>query len=119
MHELAVATAIRDAVLRHAEGRRVSAVRMRVGTMRQVVPASLEFYFGVVARGTPCDGSQLELDVVPAAFRCLACGERWQPEAPRFRCPSCDGPNVELVAGEELEVESIDVEEVSACIEPR
>jgi hydrogenase nickel incorporation protein HypA/HybF len=70
MHELALATAIRDTVLRHAEGRRVSTVRMRVGTMRQVGPESLDFYFRVVARGTLCDGSRLELQVTPSVLRC-------------------------------------------------
>ena len=119
MHELALATAVRDTALRHAEGRRVSTVRMRVGTMRQVVPDSLDFYFGVVARGTLCDGSRLELEVTPSVLRCEACGESWQPEVPSFRCPSCDGPKVELVSGGELEVESIDVEEGAECIEPR
>jgi hydrogenase nickel incorporation protein HypA/HybF len=119
MHELALATAIRDTAVRHAEGRRVSTVRIRVGTMRQVVPESLDFYFGVVARGTLCDGSRLELEVIPSVLRCEACGESWQPEAPSFRCPRCDGPNVELVSGGELEVESLEVEEGAECIEPR
>jgi hydrogenase nickel incorporation protein HypA/HybF len=113
MHELALATAIRDTVLRHAEGRRVSTVRMRVGTMRQVVPESLDFYFGVVATGTLCDGSRLELDVTPAVLRCEACGESWRPEVPSFRCPSCGGAKVQVVSGGQLEVESIDVEEGS------
>jgi Zn finger protein HypA/HybF involved in hydrogenase expression len=30
---------------------------------------------------------------------------------PSFRCPQCGAANSEVVAGEELEVESIDVEE--------
>jgi hydrogenase nickel incorporation protein HypA/HybF len=119
MHELALATAIRDTAVRHAEGRRVSTVRIRVGTMRQVVPESLDFYFGVVARGTLCDGSRLELQVTPSVLRCETCGDSWQPDELSFRCPSCDGPEVELVSGGELEVESIDVEEGAECIEPR
>ena len=121
MHELALATAIRDAAVRHAEDRPVSAVRVRVGTMRQVVADSLRFYFGVVIQGTLCDGSRLELQVVPAVLRCEACGETWQPELPAFRCPGCDATKVELVSGGELEVESIDVEEeeVAECTESR
>ena len=45
--------------VRHADGRRVSVVSLRVGVLRQVVPDSLEFYFDLVAReyrvrrGTP------------------------------------------------------------------
>lgn len=121
MHELSLATAIRDTILRHAEGRPVSTVHIRVGAMRQVVLESLRFYFGVVTQGTVCGGSRLELQVVPAALRCEECGENWQPGEPSFRCPSCGGREVEMVSGGELEVESIVVEEkeVAECIEPR
>jgi hydrogenase nickel incorporation protein HypA/HybF len=121
MHELALATAIRDTVVRHAEGRQVSTVRLKVGGMRQVAPESLDFYFGVVAQGTVCNGSRLEVEVIPSALRCEVCGAGWRPESPSFRCPSCGGREVEVVRGGELEVESIDVEEkeVAGCIEPR
>ncbi len=121
MHELALATSIRDAAVRHAEERPVSAVRVRAGTMRQVVAESLRFYFGVVSQGTLCDGARLELRVIPTVLRCEACGETWRPELPSFRCPGCGGTKVELLSGGELEVESIDVEEkeVAGCIEPR
>ena len=32
-----------------------------------------------------------------------------------FRCPGCGGADVEVAAGDELEVESIEVEEEPAC----
>jgi len=41
MHELALASAVVEAVERHADGRRVLAVHLRVGRLRQVVPESL------------------------------------------------------------------------------
>ena len=66
MHELSLAGAVIDTVERHAAGRRVTAVYLRVGHLRQVVPASLEFYFEHVARGTVCDGARLEQELVPA-----------------------------------------------------
>jgi hydrogenase nickel incorporation protein HypA/HybF len=121
MHELALATAIRDTAVRHAGGRSISAVRVRAGALRQVVPESLDFYFGIVSHGTGCDGARLELEVIPAVLRCEACGRTWQPETPSFRCPGCGVARVELLSGEVLEVESIDIEEeeVAECIEPR
>ena len=119
MHELSVAAAVVDTVERHARGRRVTAVTLRVGHMRQVVPDSLSFYFEHVARGTVCEGARLEIEQVPAELRCEDCEQTWLPRDAAFRCPRCDGAG-RVERGEEMEVESIEVEEVEevedACI---
>ncbi|MGH2858700.1 MAG: hydrogenase maturation nickel metallochaperone HypA, partial [Solirubrobacteraceae bacterium] len=60
MHELSLSGAIVDTAVRHARGRRVTLVSLRVGALRQVVPDSLAFYFEFVARGTLCEGARLE-----------------------------------------------------------
>ncbi len=109
MHELSLSTAIVDTVERHAAGRRVTAVSMRIGHLRQVVPESLAFYFGVVSRGTLCEDARLEHEVVAVELRCERCGRRWKPELPAFRCPGCDGGAVEALSGDEFEVESIEL----------
>ena len=54
MHELSISSAIVDTALRHAGGRRVTSVALRVGALRQVVPESLKFYFEIVGRDTLC-----------------------------------------------------------------
>jgi hydrogenase nickel incorporation protein HypA/HybF len=120
VHELAIARAIVDAAERHAEGRQVSVVRVRIGRLRQVVPESLPFYFEIAARETPCEGAALEWERVPSRLRCGACHEEWDPAPPpahdqaelivRFRCPSCESSDHSVVSGDELTVESIDVE---------
>ncbi len=104
MHELSLANAIVDTVERHAEGRPVRVIALRVGTLRQVVPGSLELYVELVGRGTVCEGARLELEVVPARLAC--CGGEWEP--PSFRCPSC-GRGGEIVSGDEFLVESIQI----------
>ena len=118
MHELSLSSAIVNTVVKHADGRRVSVVSLRVGHLRQVVPDSLEFYFEFVARGTVCEGARLEQEAVPAALRCDACAAEWEMELPFFRCPGCDSAEVGVISGNEFEVESIEVEEVQ-CIGPR
>jgi hydrogenase nickel incorporation protein HypA/HybF len=115
MHELSVSSAIVDTVVRHAEGRRVTAVRVRLGRLRQVVPSSLAFYFELVSRETVCEGARLEQEVVPAALRCDGCERGWEIDMPDFRCPTCGSGAVTVVSGEELEVASIEVEEASEC----
>jgi hydrogenase nickel incorporation protein HypA/HybF len=117
MHELALSRAIVETALRHADGRPVLSVALRVGALRQVSPASLDFYFALVSAGTPCEGARLEQEAIPAVLRCRDCGEGWELERPDFRCPACGGGDCEVTSGEELEVQTIEVEE-EACTEP-
>jgi hydrogenase nickel incorporation protein HypA/HybF len=116
MHELSLAGAVVDTVERHAAGRRVTAVHLRVGHLRQVVPASLQFYFEHVARGTVCEGARLEQELVPARLAC-GCGHEWDLDGVAvFRCPVCGDGAAGVISGEEFLVESIDVtEQEHAC----
>jgi hydrogenase nickel incorporation protein HypA/HybF len=121
MHELAVAQAIVAAAERHAEGRPVSVVRVRIGRLRQVVPEYLGFYFEVAAKETLCEGAELEWERVASRLRCSDCGEEWDPAPPpardgselivRFRCPACKSADHHVISGDELIVESINVSE--------
>ncbi|HMJ32643.1 MAG TPA: hydrogenase maturation nickel metallochaperone HypA [Baekduia sp.] len=115
MHEFSIAAAVVDTAVRHARGRRVTVVSVRFGRLRQVVPDSLEFAFGIVTRETVCEGARLAWEVVPARLRCDGCGDEWEIELPAFRCPGCGGSAVAVLSGDELEVESIEVEEGAAC----
>ena len=115
MHELSVSSAIVATAVRHAEGRRVTAVHVRLGHLRQVVPSSLAFYWDIVSRETVCEGSVLHQEVVPAALGCKSCGERTELLQPIFRCAACGSGDVEVLSGEELEVEFIEVEEEAGC----
>lgn len=122
MHELGIAQAILDTAERHAEGRPVTVVRVRVGGLRQVVPDSLEFYFGLAAElSDRCRGARLEIERVGSRLRCGACGNEWDPAPPPapdeaalivgFRCPGCGAAEHRVLSGDELMVESIDVDE--------
>ena len=123
MHELAVAQAIVAAAEVHAEGRPVTAVRVRVGRLRQVVPEYLSFYIELASRGTACEGAEFEWVRVPSRLRCADCGAEWDPAPPpahgedqltvRFRCPGCESGNHRVLSGDELVVESIDVTEAA------
>jgi hydrogenase nickel incorporation protein HypA/HybF len=118
VHELSLSSAIVNTVAKHADGRRVTHVSLRVGRLRQVIPDTLEFYFEFVARGTVCEGARLEQEVVDATLRCRPCGTEWEIEIPAFRCPTCEGSDVVIASGNEFEVESIEVEEAE-CIAQR
>ena len=118
MHELSLSSAIVNTVAKHAAGRRVTVVNLRVGRLRQVVPDTLEFYFEFVARDSVCEGARLEQELIPARLRCRSCKHEWAIEIPAFRCPACAGSDVAIASGDEFEVESIQVEEAE-CIAQR
>ena len=119
MHELSLSGAIVNTVEKHAAGRPVSVVSMRIGALRQVVPDTLDFYFEFVARGTVCEGARLEQELIPARLRCASCEREWEIELPIFMCPACGAAGrVEVASGDEFEIESIEVEEAE-CIAQR
>jgi len=115
VHELAIAQAVVDVVVRHAQQRRVAAVALRVGHLRQAVPAALDFAFALAARGTVAEGAELVIAELPAVGRCRLCASETELHEFPFRCSACLGTDLELTQGEELLVESVDLEEEAAC----
>jgi hydrogenase nickel incorporation protein HypA/HybF len=111
MHELSIAEAIVDVATRHAAGRRVARVEVKVGHLRQVVPDSLQFAFGLVAQGTALDGAELAITHVAAAGRCRDCGAESVMEGFPLCCACCGGLDVDVLAGEELLVDALELEE--------
>ena len=114
MHELSIAESVVQVASRHAEGRRVTKVYLKVGHLRQVVPSALAFSFELVAQGTPVEGAELEVQQVPAAGLCRDCGEETRLESFPLQCRACGGFDLEILQGEELFVESLEMEETPA-----
>ena len=114
MHELSVAEAIVSIACRHAGERRVTKVDVKVGHLRQVVPTALEFAFELVAHGTLVEGAEMELEVVPAEGRCRECGAESRLDGFPLACAKCGGLNIEVIAGEELLVDELELEEAFA-----
>jgi len=109
MHELSIADSLLRIALEHAAGRPLAAVGVTVGHMRQVVPSALDFAFRLLADGTPAADAALEIDVRPARVRCRDCaGETTAVQFP-LSCGACGGLHVDVVAGEELRVEWIEL----------
>jgi hydrogenase nickel incorporation protein HypA/HybF len=114
MHELSIADSVLEITLRHARGQRVARVELEVGHLRQVVPSALEFAFTLVAEGTEAQGAELVIKEVKAAGRCLECGADTALRGFPLVCESCGGLEVEVTRGQELRVDSLELEEAFA-----
>jgi hydrogenase nickel incorporation protein HypA/HybF len=113
MHELSVATALvaqAERAARAAGAERVVAVRLRLGRLSGLVPDSLQFGFEIAALGTSLEGARLEIERVDPVIWCPSCEAAVTlPSTTRFRCPDCDTPSADVLAGRELELRSLEV----------
>ena len=111
MHELSIAEAVVRIACRHAADRRVTKVEVKVGHLRQVVPSALEFALGLVAEGTAVEGAEVVIEEVPAVGRCRDCGAESALTVFPLLCGRCGSWDVEVLRGEELLVDSLELDE--------
>jgi len=113
MHELSVTQGMLDIVLRHAQqarAQRITQIHLVIGDLSSIVDDSVQFYFDFISQDTIAEGAQLVFQRTLATFRCWDCGTTFTPKERDFTCPQCEGIRVEVVAGNEFRVESIEVE---------
>jgi hydrogenase nickel incorporation protein HypA/HybF len=110
LHEMALAEGILAVALDAADAQPVQRIRLRVGTLQRVVPDSLEFSFQLLADGTPAAGAHLEIKHVPARVRCRRCGAKTRVESVLLGCRRCGAPEIQILSGEELLVDAVEVE---------
>jgi hydrogenase nickel incorporation protein HypA/HybF len=114
MHEFSIATSLLEIISQEAiayQGARVEEVTLKIGTLSGVVPEALEFAFQVLSEGTVADGARLVIERVALRIACRACGTESMPADPFIICPQCGSADVEIRAGRELEIESMEIEE--------
>lgn len=114
MHELALIESLVDAITEELGGReeqayrRVTLVRLEIGELSGVARDPLMFAFDVCKTGTILEGARLEVSRVVARARCHACGSEHRPSTLAESCP-CGSFDRELISGDELRLESVEV----------
>jgi hydrogenase nickel incorporation protein HypA/HybF len=86
-------------------------VRLRIGALSTIVPDAMRAAFPIACESTPADGAELQISCVAIAVRCEDCGGRTELDAPPIMCGFCGSVRVRVEAGDELLIESFDVEE--------
>ena len=112
MHELAITQEMLDLVLEQAEkaeAKGVGKINLVIGEMTGVVGECVQFYFNFLSKGTITEGATLAFTMVPPTARCRSCGKVFELGEFDWTCPDCSGNSLEITAGKELFVESIEV----------
>lgn len=110
MHELGIAEAILHAVEKRADGRPVRRAKIRAGALLRVVEPSMDQAFQLVTEGTLAEGAAIDLVITPARLTCHACGHDGSTLDPLAVCPACGAGDVEVIGGDELVLESIEID---------
>ena len=113
MHELAITQSMLDLVLEEAEkagAKEVGRINLVIGQMSGIVEECVQFYFDFLSKGTLAEGAFLSFTMTPTMARCRSCDRLFELKEFDWACPYCRGNNMEIVAGKELLVESIEVE---------
>lgn len=113
MHELAITQSMLDVVLEQAAeagAKEVRKINVVIGEMTGIVEQCVQFYFKFLGKGTIAEGATLSFTRVPTTARCRSCDRHFEVEEFAWACPHCGDNDIELTAGKELFVESIEVE---------
>ncbi len=118
MHELSIVESLLEEVQKQIEaaGCRGPVVRLglRIGRFSGVSIEALRFAFELAKPGTLLAEAQLEIEQVAGLCVCGACGRQTPVEQLEVVCPVCGSPEIQLQGGQELILESIELQEGSA-----
>jgi hydrogenase nickel incorporation protein HypA/HybF len=110
MHEMALAEEILSVVLDAAGEEPVRKVELLVGTLQLVVPESLHFSFELVSEGTAAENATVKIQEILARLRCKKCNTQSAMNQPPFQCSQCGSSEVEVISGDEVLVDSVELE---------
>jgi hydrogenase nickel incorporation protein HypA/HybF len=112
MHEMAITQGIIELCENHASGRRILAVTVEIGELSSTVPDAIQFCFDACSAGTLLEGAMLNIVRVPGKGACQKCGASDMPLASLFDpCVACGAYGVTVLAGEEMRVCEIEVDD--------
>ncbi|SNS71120.1 hydrogenase nickel incorporation protein HypA/HybF [Granulicella rosea] len=121
MHEISIAESIvqiAEAKAREQYARSIQVIGLRLGTFTTIVPDALQFAFEIARQGTLARDARLDIEIVPMVVRCVVCEASTQPvRGVCLICEHCGFP-LEIVSGEELQIDYIEVDsekEESPC----
>ena len=113
MHELGIMTGVVDAVektARDAGAEKVIRVDLSVGVMTEAIEDSLYFAFEALSEKSFLEGAKLHITMVKPRSRCMTCGAEYEHDRFHMTCPKCNSYDTKLIAGKELQIDSIEVD---------
>jgi hydrogenase nickel incorporation protein HypA/HybF len=110
VHEYGLCESVLSVVEDRAAGRRVQRVRVRVGALHRVAEPAFEEAFNSVSSGTVAQDAAVDVVLVPIRMHCNSCGLDSETDDMYAVCAGCGSADVETEGGDDLMLESIELE---------
>ncbi|MGI6105374.1 MAG: hydrogenase maturation nickel metallochaperone HypA [Raoultibacter sp.] len=113
MHELGIMTGVIESVekaARDAGADKVIRVDLSVGVMTEAIEDALQFAFEALSENSFLKGAKLQITMVEPKSRCNSCGAVYEHDRFHMVCPECNSYETKLIAGKELQIDSIEVD---------
>jgi len=113
MHELSLAMSVREIVedaARENCAKAVKEITIVVGKFSSVVPEAMGFAMEVAKKNTVFEDAEIVIKEIDTILSCSKCGEESVMENFQFICGACGSGEVEIISGDRMYVESIDID---------
>ncbi len=115
MHELSIVQALLEQVQAEVEKSgqrgRVVSLQLVIGRLSGVHADSIRFGFELLSPHSIADGARLCIEQPKARSRCRACGAETEIDEIVICCPACGDPDITICGGQELLLQSIELED--------
>jgi hydrogenase nickel incorporation protein HypA/HybF len=114
MHELSMSQQILDIAVKKAQEVNATTIRqinLVIGEASSVLDDCVQFYFDFLSRDSLAQEAQLSFKRVPLTIRCCNCNYEFNPTGETWNCPQCQRWDIEIAAGKEFYIESIEVDQ--------
>lgn len=115
MHELSVCQSLLEEVQRIARENgagSVSRIVLKVGPLSGIEPDLLRNAYPLAAAGTVAEDAELEIEFAEIVVSCSQCGGESPATVNRLLCAHCGDYRTRLVSGDEMVLQSMELDDV-------
>jgi len=100
-----------DLCEKHAKGKEVDKVVVKIGKMSGIEPHFLEESFNVFKEDSVCRNAVMQMKIIDITILCKECQKEARVDSFNFFCPHCNSGNTEVLTGQEMHIEYIELKE--------
>ena len=105
MHEYSIVQSLIESCEEHAKtnnASKVTKVVVKIGVMSGVEPALLKTAFDTFKEKTICEEAEFVINIQKVLVKCRECMQENLLAKLEYRCPSCNGSDLEILDGEDM-----------------
>jgi len=110
MRELQSTQTILKRSLLRAGKAKIKNVYLAIGEIAELNQSLIQQHWNELSKGTPAEQAALHFRLIKAEVQCMACFGKYHPVDGKIHCPHCGSYGAKVLAGEELALESIELE---------